>query len=160
MLAFLYADLIVIPILLIYRKYYGVKYTVRISTLMFVTMVIAALIVDGVFSALGLVPTGPRPTRADIFSQIRVDYKLALNVLGLAIFAGLFWLTARRGATDPVCGMQVDRQKAVSKEFGGQTYYFCSEHCLHAFEAAPASHAHAGDAPGADDHDHHPAHAH
>jgi uncharacterized membrane protein YraQ (UPF0718 family) len=136
-LSFLFADLIVVPILLIYRKYYGAKYTVRITALMFVTMVLAALVVDGIFSALGLIPTGARPTRADIFGSIHVDYKLALNLLGLAIFAALFWLTAHRGATDPVCGMKVDRQKAVSKELGGETLYFCSDHCLHAFEAEP-----------------------
>ena len=70
-LGFLFADLIVVPILLIYRKYYGTRFTVRITGLMFVTMVIAALIVDGLFSALGLLPTGPRPTRADIFSRSR-----------------------------------------------------------------------------------------
>ena len=93
-LAFLFADLIVIPILLIYRKYYGSRFTVRITALMFITMVIAAVIVNGVFSALGLVPTGPRPIRADIFSAVHVDYKLALNLLGVVIFAGLFWLTA------------------------------------------------------------------
>ena len=79
-LAFLFADLIVLPILAIYRKYYGIRFTVRITALMFVTMVIAALIVNGIFSALGLLPTGPRPTRADIFTSIHVDYKLALNV--------------------------------------------------------------------------------
>ena len=134
-LAFLFADLIVIPILSVYRKYYGTTFAVRITGLMFVTMVIAALVVDAIFSALGLIPTGPRPTRADIFSSITVDYKFALNLLGLAIFIALFWLTARRGATDPVCGMKVDRQKAVAKEIGDQTYYFCSTHCLHAFEA-------------------------
>ena len=155
-LAFLYADLIVLPILLIYRKYYGDRYTVRITALMFVTMVIAALIVDAIFSALGLIPTGPRPTRGDIFSSIQVDYKLALNLLGVAIFAALFWLTARRGATDPVCGMKVDRDKAVTKEFAGETYYFCSTHCLHAFEADPEQHL-SGTAPA----DHrHAAHAH
>ena len=155
-LAFLFADLIVIPILLIYRKYYGTTYTIRITGLMFVTMVIAALIVTALFSALGLVPTAPRPTRADIFSSIRVDYKLALNLLGLAIFASLFWLTARRGATDPVCGMKVDRAKAVTKEFGGLTYYFCSDQCLHAFEANPEPYLD-GNAPAAHDH---AAHAH
>jgi uncharacterized protein len=135
-LAFLFADLIVIPILLIYRKYYGGRYTVRITALMFLTMVIAALIVGGVFSALGLVPTGPRPTRADIFGSIQIDYKLALNILGLAIFGAMFWLTARRGVSDPVCGMKVDRARAITKELGGHTYYFCSDHCLHCFEAA------------------------
>jgi uncharacterized membrane protein YraQ (UPF0718 family)/YHS domain-containing protein len=137
-LAFLFADLIVIPILLIYRKYYGTAYTVRITGLMFVTMVVAALVVGGIFSALGLVPTGPRPTRGDIFSTIRVNYKLALNLLGLAIFAALFWLTARRGATDPVCGMTVDRHTAVSAEVAGTTYHFCGNHCLHTFESDPA----------------------
>ncbi|MGI8573550.1 MAG: permease [Solirubrobacteraceae bacterium] len=141
-LAFLFADLIVLPILAIYRKYYGSAFALRIAGLMFVTMVIAALIVDGIFSVLGLIPAGPRPTRADIFSSIHVDYKLALNVVGVAIFAALFWLTARRGATDPVCGMKVDRSKAVTKKIGGETYYFCSTHCLHAFEAEPERYLH------------------
>jgi YHS domain-containing protein len=149
-LAFLFADLIVIPIVLIYRKYYGTKFTIRITALMFITMVIAALIVDGIFSALGLIPTGPRPTRADIFTGVHVDYKLALNLLGVVIFAALFWLTARRGATDPVCGMKVDRDKAVTKESGGELHYFCSTHCLHAFEAYPENYAngHAAAGPG------------
>ena len=157
-LAFLFADLIVLPILLIYRKYYGMRFTVRITVLMFVTMVIAALIVNGIFSALGLLPTGPRPTRADIFTAMHLDYKLALNLLGVAIFAALFWLTVQRGATDPVCGMKVDRAKAVTKEFGGRTYYFCSSHCLHAFEADPGNYL-SGNAPAPADHGH-AAHAH
>ena len=138
-LAFLFADLIVLPILMIYRKYYGTRFAARITALMFATMVIAALIVDAIFSALGLIPSGPRPTRADIFSSIQVDYKLALNLLGVVIFAGLLWLTARRGATDPVCGMTVDRSRAVTKELAGETHHFCSAHCLHAFEADPES---------------------
>jgi YHS domain-containing protein len=140
-LAFLFADLIVLPIIAIYRKYYGGRFTVRITGLMFVTMVIAALIVDGIFSALGLIPTGPRPTRADIFSSIQVNYKLALNLIGLAIFAAFFWLTARRGATDPACGMKVDRDKAIRLELAGETHYFCSEHCLHAYQAGATHHA-------------------
>jgi uncharacterized membrane protein YraQ (UPF0718 family)/YHS domain-containing protein len=136
-LAFLFADLIVLPILAIYRKYYGPAFAMRITALMFTTMVLAALIVDGIFSALALTPAGARPTRADVFSSIHVDYKLALNVLGVVIFAALFWLTARRGATDPVCGMRVDREQAITRELGGETYYFCSAHCRQAFEADP-----------------------
>ncbi len=102
---------------------------------MFVTMVSAALVVNAVFSALGLIPTGPRPTRADIFGSVQLNYKLALNVLGVAIFAGLFWLTVRRGVTDPVCGMRIDRRKAVQGEFAGETDYFCSADCLQAYRA-------------------------
>jgi len=114
-MAFIFADLIVLPIVAAYRKYYGWPFAWRITVLMFVTMVVAALIVDGVFSALGLIPSGPRPTREDIFGSIELDYKLALNVLGLAVFSALFWLTMRRGATDPVCGMKIDPAKAVGK---------------------------------------------
>ena len=46
-------------------------------------------------------------------------------------------------AIDPVCGMTVDRAKAVTLEDGGRTVYFCSEHCRHAYaaEREPA-HAH------------------
>jgi uncharacterized membrane protein YraQ (UPF0718 family) len=97
-LAFLFADLIVLPIVLIYRKYYGTTYALRITALMFVTMVIAALIVDGIFSALDLIPSGPRPTRNDIFGTISVDYKLFLNLIGFAIFGSLMVLASRRPA--------------------------------------------------------------
>jgi uncharacterized membrane protein YraQ (UPF0718 family)/YHS domain-containing protein len=136
-LAFLFADLIVLPIIAIYRKYYGTAYALRIVALMFVTMVAAALAVDGLFSSAGLIPSGPRPSRGEIFGTIAIDYKLVLNVLAVALFAALLWLTQRRGASDPVCGMKVDRAKAVRKDFGAETFYFCSEHCLHAFEADP-----------------------
>jgi uncharacterized membrane protein YraQ (UPF0718 family) len=101
-LAFLFADLIVLPIIAIYRKYYGTKFALRIVGLMFVTMVLAALIVDGLFGAGGLIPTGPRPTSGDTFGSIRVDYKLVLNLLGVVVFAAMFWLTQRRGVSDPV----------------------------------------------------------
>ena len=150
-LAFLFADLIVLPILSIYRKYYGTTFALRITGLMFVTMAISALIVDAIFSALGLIPTGPRPTRADIFSSIHVDYKLGLDVLGVVIFGVMFWLTARRGVTDPVCAMKVDREKAVTKEVAGETYYFCSTGCLHAFETEPEKYVRGG-SPAADGH--------
>jgi uncharacterized membrane protein YraQ (UPF0718 family) len=98
--AFIFADLIVIPIVLAYRKYYGTSFALRITALMFVTIVAAALVVDGLFSLGGLIPTGPRPTREDVFGSIEVDYKLFLNVLGLAIFAALFWVSRGHSSMD------------------------------------------------------------
>jgi uncharacterized protein len=133
-LAFLFADLIVLPIIVIYRKYYGTAFALRIVALMFVTMVISALVVNALFSVLGLIPAGSRPSRSAVFGSIALDYKLWLNLLALAIFASLYWLTHRRGATDPSCGMKVDRAAAISREFAGRRYYFCSEHCLRSFE--------------------------
>jgi uncharacterized protein len=131
-MAFLFADLIVIPIVLAYRKYYGARYALRITALMFLTSVIAALIIAGVFGAAGLIPHS-RPSRGDIFGSVKVDYKLVANIVGFAIFAALFGLTMRRGATDPVCKMKVDRKRAVRLESHGQTHFFCSEHCLQEF---------------------------
>jgi uncharacterized protein len=137
-IAFIFADLIVLPIVQIYRKYYGDAYAFRIVALMFVTIVIAALVVDGLFGGLGLIPHA-RPSRADIFGHIGVDYKLFTNLVGLVIFGAFFLLTMRRGVTDPVCGMKVDKAKAIQIDFAGETFYFCSEHCLHVFEANPAA---------------------
>lgn len=96
--AFIFADLIIVPIVLAYRKYYGTSFALRITALMFVTIVIAALAVDGLFGLANLIPTGPRPTRADVFGSVQVDYKLFLNLLGLAIFAALWWVSRGRGA--------------------------------------------------------------
>lgn len=43
---------------------------------------------------------------------------------------------------DPVCGMQIDKEKAAArKEFEGETYYFCSAACYDKFNATPQSYA-------------------
>jgi uncharacterized membrane protein YraQ (UPF0718 family)/YHS domain-containing protein len=131
-IGFLFADLIVIPIVLIYHKYYGGRYTSRIVPLMLVAMIAAALVIDGLFSALHLIPD-TRPARTDIFSSVKIDYKLFLNVLGFAIFAALLGLTMRHGATDPVCGMKVDRARAVRERTPHGTVFFCSEDCRDAY---------------------------
>jgi uncharacterized protein len=97
-LAFIFADLIVLPIIAIYRKYYGGEYALRIVALMLVTMVLAALIVNALFGALGLIPTGPRPSRGDIFGGVQLDYKFLLNALAAAAFTALWRLTRNQPA--------------------------------------------------------------
>jgi uncharacterized membrane protein YraQ (UPF0718 family) len=137
-IAFVFADLIVLPIVVVYRKYYGRRFALRIVALMFVTMVLAALAVDGLFGLAGLIPH-TRPSRSDIFSGVKVDYKLFTNIAGTAIFLALFALTVRRGARDPVCGMKVDRRRAVQVQHEGRTVYLCSEHCAEQLRAEHAS---------------------
>jgi uncharacterized membrane protein YraQ (UPF0718 family)/YHS domain-containing protein len=138
-MAFIFADLIVLPIVFAYRKYYGTAFALRITALMYVTMVIAALVIHVVFSAAGLIPD-VRPTTNDVFGSIEVDYKLALNIVATLIFVALIGLTMRRGAIDPVCGMSVDKGKALSLERDGHTYYFCSEDCRAAFSGREQAH--------------------
>jgi uncharacterized protein len=113
--AFLFADLIVIPIVLAYRKYYGNAFAFRITALMLVTIIIAALIVDGVFGLVGLVPTGPRPTRTDVFGSVGLNYKLVLNVLATAVFLALVWLS--RSGSGAGAGIDiVDEQGQQQRE--------------------------------------------
>jgi uncharacterized membrane protein YraQ (UPF0718 family)/YHS domain-containing protein len=137
-IAFVYADLIVVPIVLIYRKYYGGRVTARLVAIMFATMVGAALIVDGIFSALDLVPTH-RPSIESISERdIAWNYTTFLNIVFFVVAAALIGLTLRRGAKDPVCGMSVDRDKAPHRsDHAGTTVYFCSGHCKKQFDEDP-----------------------
>src|ERR1700709_2542762 len=90
--AFLFADLIVLPIVLAYRKYYGTRFALRITALMLVTIIVAALIVDGLFGLVGLVPTGPRPSRTDVFGSVRPNPTAVLYGLATPIFLAFVWL--------------------------------------------------------------------
>jgi len=136
--AFIYADLIIIPIVIAYSKYYGRPVTVRLVAIMFATMVIAALAVDGIFGAVGLVPPH-RPSIDSISSRgISWNYTTFLNIIFLLIAAALIGLTVRRGARDPVCGMTVDRDAGKpTSTYRGQTHYFCGEGCKAKFDAEP-----------------------
>src|SRR5438094_532780 len=137
-IAFIYADLIIIPIVIAYTRYYGRELTARLVAIMFAAMVLAALAVDGIFSAAGLVPS-ERPSIDSISSRgISWNYTTFLNIVFLAVAAALFGLTLRRGAKDPVCGMTVDRRAGKpTSTYEGRTYYFCGEGCKAKFEAEP-----------------------
>jgi hypothetical protein len=94
-IAFLFADLLVLPIITIYRRAYGGPFTARIVALMFVTIVASALLVAALFHALGWIPQGPRPGRAQVFGSIAVDHTLVLNAIGFVLFGALLALTRR-----------------------------------------------------------------
>jgi uncharacterized membrane protein YraQ (UPF0718 family) len=96
-MAFIFADLIVLPIVLAYRKYYGWPFTIRIVALMLLTMIAAALIIDGLFSLGGLIPD-TRPSHDEIFSSIELNYKAVLNAIALVVFVVLIWLRPRGDA--------------------------------------------------------------
>src|SRR5205823_3402829 len=55
-IAFIYADLIILPIIDIYRKYYGWKVTILIVVIFYIAMAVAALIVEFIFHLCGLIP--------------------------------------------------------------------------------------------------------
>jgi uncharacterized protein len=142
-IAFIYADLIIIPLVLIYGRYYGWRLTGLIVGLMFGAMVVAALAVDGIFSAAGLVPE-QRPSIDSITERgVTWNYTAVLNIVFTLVAALLFALTLRRAARDPVCGMSVDSGTALSAEHRGRRHFFCGPGCRAKFEAEPDRYARA-----------------
>ena len=64
MISFVFADLITLPLLLIYRKYYGTPLTLRLLAVFWAVMTVAGLATEYLFAALHLVPTGHPQTVA------------------------------------------------------------------------------------------------
>jgi uncharacterized protein len=136
--AFIFADLITLPIILIYRKYYGTRFALKLVAIMFATMVVAAILVDLVFAGLGVIPSH-RPSIHSIAARgISFNYTAVLNIVFTLVFVALISLTMRRGAKDPVCGMTVDSHTTEHvSEHAGRTYFFCSAGCRAQFESNP-----------------------
>ena len=82
-ISFIFADLIVLPILNIYRQYYGGRMTWFLLGTSYVAMAIAGLAVELIFLALGLVPS----TRQAIVMEphLTLNYTTVLNVVFLAL---------------------------------------------------------------------------
>jgi uncharacterized membrane protein YraQ (UPF0718 family) len=93
--AFIFADLLVLPILDIYRKYYGWRMAGFLLATFYATMVAASLIVEFLFQALGLVP-GARHAKVEMAS-VEWNYTSVLNIVFLALAGALVWRFARTG---------------------------------------------------------------
>ena len=88
-IAFLFADLIILPILNIYRKYYGLKIAALLFGVFYAAMALAALAVEWIFDALRLIP---REHKAAVMQEtLRWNYTSVLNCVMLAVTALLLW---------------------------------------------------------------------
>ncbi len=88
--AFIFGDLIILPILNIYRKYYGPRMSLFLLGTFYVAMVLAALAVEGIFGALGWIPSVRHANIGQ--AAFTWNYTTWLNIVAL-LFAG--WLYAR-----------------------------------------------------------------
>jgi len=93
--AFIFADLIIIPILIIYRKYYGTRMMLTLLGIFYATMVAAGYIVEFGFGALGLIPA-TRTARV-IQAGITWNYTTILNIIFLLVAAALLIRFFRSG---------------------------------------------------------------
>jgi hypothetical protein len=85
-ISFIYADLLVIPLIIIYAKYYGARASTYITAIFYVAAVVAGLVVDLLFNVCGLLPTGPRPPSAVQHAMISWNYTSWLDIV--AVIAG------------------------------------------------------------------------
>jgi uncharacterized protein len=93
--AFIFADLIIVPILVIYRKYYGTKMMLFILAAFYATMAGAGYLTELIFGGLGLIPAGRHAKVTE--SSIQWNYTTVLNIIFLILAAALCYRFARTG---------------------------------------------------------------
>ena len=93
--AFIFGDLIIPPLLNIYRKFYGGRMTVFLAISFYIVMVMAALAVEGIFVLLGWVPQARNATVS--VAHISLNYTGILNILFGAVAAALVVMFLRTG---------------------------------------------------------------
>jgi uncharacterized membrane protein YraQ (UPF0718 family) len=86
-ISFIFADLIILPILVIYRKYYGTRMMLVLLGIFYATMALAGYLVEFLFGVLGLVPTTRNARVGD--TGITWNYTTYLNIVFLLLAAAL-----------------------------------------------------------------------
>ena len=94
--AFIFADLIIIPILIIYRKYYGTKMMLVLLGIFYATMVAGGYVIEFTFGGLGLVPAHRTAKATD--TSITWNYTTILNIISLLVAAALVIRFVRSGS--------------------------------------------------------------
>jgi len=103
-IAFIYADLIVLPIIDIYRKYYSWKMAGLIVGVFYVAMALAALLIEFLFELLGLIPS--QRSAQIVETSISFNYTTVLNIIFLAVAALLLVRFFRTGGPRMLAHME------------------------------------------------------
>ncbi len=155
--AFIFADLIALPLVVIYGKFYGRRLAVRLFLSFWLVMSVAGLATDLLFRAVGIA----FPARREEIAMTRFEwnYTTFLNILFLGVAAVVYWAYRNRErlgggggyAKDPVCGMQVEMENpGAITEHDGHTVFFCSDRCRTKFDKDPAKYDAGADAMGSE----------
>jgi len=102
-ISFIFADLLILPILSIYRKYYGVKMAIFLAVTSYTAMVLAGLIIEGLFSLLHLIPTQRHALVLD--PHVTLNYTSVLNVVFLAAASVFVWRYLKTGGPEMMAMM-------------------------------------------------------
>jgi uncharacterized membrane protein YraQ (UPF0718 family) len=118
-ISFLFADLIILPILVIYRKYYGTRMMLVLLAIFYATMVLAGYLIEFLFGGLGLIPA--ERTAAIAEEGIRWNYTTILNIVFLVLAAALVlrFFRSGGGAMLRMMGGRPDEQDHHAPSGGG-----------------------------------------
>ena len=103
-ISFIFADLLIIPILNIYRKYYGGRTSLYLLVISYGAMVLAGLVIGALFQVLGLVPTHHVIEAFQTRPSWNYTTFLDLAALGLALILG--WRFVRTGGLEMLKAME------------------------------------------------------
>ncbi|MEH2159853.1 MAG: permease [Nostoc sp.] len=120
-IAFIFADLIILPILNIYRKYYGLKISIFLAIAFYTAMVIAALIVEILFQFLGLIPQEHQAKVVE--ASIKFNYTTVLNILFLTVAALLVARFFKTGGPNMLKMMNSDSSDREHSEHHNMMHY-------------------------------------
>jgi uncharacterized membrane protein YraQ (UPF0718 family)/YHS domain-containing protein len=142
--AFIFADLIALPLVVIYGKFYGRRLAVRLFFAFWAVMSTAGLLTDLLFRGLSI---GIPKRKAEIaMTRLEWNYTTLLNIVFLFVAAAVYWTYRNRErlggggayAKDPVCGMQVERSNpGATSQHEDATVYFCSDRCKDKYDKDP-----------------------
>ena len=139
--AFIFADLVTLPLLLIYRRFYGSRVMWRMFGVLWFAMSLGGIAIDFLFQRLDWQPHRMHHVMSG--HRFELGWTLGLNCVALVVLAVTFILGRRTTtddsvAIDPVCGMQVDTgSPAAVADYEGRRYYFCAPRCQERFIESP-----------------------
>jgi len=139
-ISFIFADLVALPLVLIYKKFYGTKLSIKLVAVFWLTMSISGFITEKLFIALGKLPK--HHALVAHASRIGNNFTSWMNLIALLISIAIIALYLTRDksdkspyAKDPICGMQVEKATAAATfNHEGTTYYFCAPGCMESFK--------------------------
>ena len=102
-ISFIFADLLILPILSIYRKYYGMRMAIFLAVTSYIAMVAAGLIVEGLFSLLRLIPASRHALVLD--PHVTLNYTTVLNLIFLAVSSVLLARYLKTGGPEMMAMM-------------------------------------------------------
>ena len=139
-ISFIFADLVALPLVLIYRKFYGTRLSMKLVAVFWLTMSISGFLTEKLFNLFTILPT--HHVLVSHAAHLGNNFTSWMNLIALIVSAFVIALykTRNKGidsayAKDVICGMQVEKATAAATfEHSGVMYYFCAPSCMESFK--------------------------